>query len=390
MSPKSKTQKRNEQKRKAGKNGKSGEHHNNKQQQELHRIAEQNKVLAKKQEMFEAAQRHFRDVMRATPGTPSYDPNFKMPKAIDSVAPSSASAPKIDEKYVKVPDVCETAVDQLLHLVEHTKFLQPENVSSKDQKTVATTRGDLLEKLHIVKDLIQKPDVKKEFDIPHHIINAISCTHQLHPLHQSRDGSSLKDFLHSLGNTRSGRPRLQPLHIKLSFDWGSQTSAANTANTFVARIRPNDASEFSNLASLYDEYMCTSAVLFWNWLRSTGTNSIHAAVAYDPVNAGTYGSVGQVIIASQHMGPVSSNQGSQAVPWPVNPHGVYKFEVKMPKGNQYEYGTVTGIATGSWTDVSVTAVDYGYFKFYIEASSGGGTTSIDSHQTMNVEFRSRS
>ena len=385
MSPKSKTQKRNEQKRKAGKNGKSGEHHNNKQQQELHRIAEQNKVLAKKQEVFEAAQRQFRDVMRATPGTPSYDPNFKMPKAPSSVAPSSASGPKIDEKYVKIPDVVEVAVDQLKNDLMSTL---PKN----NQGKVFKEFEPIFEKLSTVKDLVKKaePAPKKEFDIPHHIINAISCTHQLHPLHQSRDGSSLKDFLHSLGNTRSGRPRLQPLHIKLSFDWGSQTSAANTANTFVARIRPNDASEFSNLASLYDEYMCTSAVLFWNWLRSTGTNSIHAAVAYDPVNAGTYGSVGQVIIASQHMGPVSSNQGSQAVPWPVNPHGVYKFEVKMPKGNQYEYGTVTGIATGSWTDVSVTAVDYGYFKFYVEASNGGGTTSIDSHQTMNVEFRSRS
>lgn len=180
-------------------------------------------------------------------------------------------------------------------------------------------------------------------------------------------------------------------NIHLSVKWSPTSSAGGAPQAPVFRIRPSDASEFTSLAALFDEYKCIAAANHCFIGRSTaGANdALWAGMAYDPQIVGAYSSVEQTIIAAQHMGPIQVNVPG-ASPAPFTHTGAFDHFVKMPGGNQYEYGAVTGIGTGSWTDVQTTAVDYGYEKMYVTACSGGGVTTVDLIMVMYVLFRCRS
>jgi len=176
-------------------------------------------------------------------------------------------------------------------------------------------------------------------------------------------------------------------YFTLAYDPGASTSSANTALATVDRIRPSDSAEFSALAALFDEYKAVDASTYVQVNGSGNTNGYgHWGVAYDPSNNSAYGSVAALVVARSHLGPIAM---SQFIPYQYTHNGLQHLHVTFPKGTDYSYGAVTSIGTGVWTDCSVTAVDYGYFKFYLEALGGSNTSILSRFMKMGVLFRMR-
>lgn len=362
MSPKSKTQKRNQQKRNALKEHKGGENHSNKQQQELHRMSAENRDMKTRLAQLETMKTMF---MKMTPGSPGYDPNWK--------PPSAASDPKIDEKYVKVPSAVDTALAQAYEAISHL----PATAATLPQINKA------VQAIAAAKEVNAKVDEKGGVKCPHHLVHVFSKALKL-PLKQSP--SEIEYTKEAIRAGMKGRP----LSISLSVMWNADASSAATARSFVQRLRPSDASEFTYLTNLFDEYKMIKATNHFAWSRDGGTAADWPlwGMAYDPQISGAYTSVEQTIIADQKIGPGHINVvGADALP--VTNTGMYHFHIKVPEGPQYEYGAVTGIGTGTWTDVTITAVDYGYFKSYRLSGGAGVVTYCKSITVMEVLFRCR-
>jgi hypothetical protein len=402
MPPKSKTQKRNEQKRKQNKshNVGGGEAHHNKQQEELHRLAKENKDLAKKQAMFDAAQRQFRDVMRSTPGTAMYDPNFK---------PSPASAPSlstmVDEKYVKVPDVAQVALDQAIETLKPFFHIGDGKMIGIDKQKAEKVS----EALKTAKELLAKPQPTLVRKITLHIAHYHAlCDAMAHvkddrhrafmksmivdnPTIPTADMDLLKGIMRAgLKKDKHNEGYSMPMRVGLAHHPADQTSGANAINSYVQRIRPGDSAEFTSLSALFDEYKNVSAETHFFVGRSAISTNVFGACGYDPMISTAYGSVEGVVVAQQYVGPFAINEAGIAPTSSVAKSGLWSLHAKMPEGSQYEYGAVTGIATGVWTDSNTTAVDYGYFKFCILAAGASNTTFISQIVKMHCLWRCRS
>lgn len=195
-----------------------------------------------------------------------------------------------------------------------------------------------------------------------------------------KEADLLREALRTTFGTRS-------VLFKLVYEW-AEDSKASGAQYPVHRIRPSDTSEFSTLANLFDEYRCHAAeTKFVMNVTNTSVAVTLASCAYDPQSAGAYSSLGEPLIAMKSIGPVSC-VGAATAPLSMNREGHYALKVTMPPGPQYEYGAVTSVATGTWTDTGITAVDYGYFKFAV-TTAGTGTTYLRAVDLHWVEFRCR-
>jgi len=181
----------------------------------------------------------------------------------------------------------------------------------------------------------------------------------------------------------------KPLKIHLWME-DAKTSSATTAQAPVQRCRPSDSAEFSALASLFDEYKMISAVNHFKIFQSTGTaGGVDAGVAYDPVDGTAYGGLITLLPAAQKMGPIATGAIGATAPQTVNETGHFKMPIHCPEGPQLLVASAASpAATGTWQDCTITAADYGYFKYYVTAPSSG-TSSVSWHVEMNCLFRSR-
>jgi hypothetical protein len=170
----------------------------------------------------------------------------------------------------------------------------------------------------------------------------------------------------------------------------STTSSAATAQAPVFRLRPSDSAEFADLANLFDELRVVAAkARYAVSLGGSGVTTIDTAMAYDPVNSGAYSSVVAVLPAAHHVGP-NRLHASNSNPEATSRSGFWEFpEFQLPKGPQGTDFVSSAVATGQWQDTGVTAVDYGYFKGYINAASNG-TTTCTIYIGMLCELRCRS
>jgi hypothetical protein len=382
-SKKTKTQKRNAQKAKASKGKKGGENHSNKQQAELHRLVQENKEMRKKQDMFEAAQKQFRDVMKMTPGTPSYDPNFK---------PSPASAPTLDEKYVAIPSKAEVAVSQLSEALVGT-------VISKDGGRHLMGTSDLVAKLDLVKEALKvKPEQKKMIKVP-----------DIHSSVFKMAKVSLPIGLGELAVVKAalrGGLKDKPIKasLRMSFTITTTVTTGVTAATSMGGnangIRLDNATEWSSYAALFDEVKCTGGhvdFIYKNPTKFDPTGAASAAVSndlpvigYDPADRAVPTSSITLTELSQHK--IITNaltidaKTNVYVPQMAMQHH-FKFHVPP--------GTMTGDSSDGWVGSQWLAIDsvpslyIGKIKFY---HVGSIITAIDTGAGiifLNCEFRCR-
>ncbi len=193
---------------------------------------------------------------------------------------------------------------------------------------------------------------------------------------KSSDSKSLQPLRLLRQPARSAGSRLKGIGTLKTWLWysTSATSSTTTAQAPVFRLRPSDSSEFADLANIFDELRVVRAKAHFAVSGSAASNFWDVAMAYDPVNAGVYSSVTACLSAQHHVGPLRAPGGNSS-PGSYTPSGLWIFpEFQLPKGPQGTDFVSSSVATGQWQDTGVTAVDYGYFKGYVTAPSGGTST----------------
>lgn len=177
----------------------------------------------------------------------------------------------------------------------------------------------------------------------------------------------------------------------------SSTSGAGAALNAVVTLNPMATPEQSGIALLFDEFKVHGFKHAWS-VRSNISTLIEfadCAVAYDPVNSGTYGSVAAALEANQHDGPYQVSNMQQGASFGTAPLGLTKggFWVKdyiVPPSIAVNPGSSTEVIGQQWCSVSDTNATVGYLKPYIEPTSTGGTTVFQGYIEYDVTLRSRS
>jgi len=186
--------------------------------------------------------------------------------------------------------------------------------------------------------------------------------------------------------------KFHELHIDLT-DYQSGTSGAATAQSPVFLCIPSNSAEFASIAVLFDEFICDGTTAHWDVnVTNSNTAEIHAAIAFDPTNAGAYANVKTVIEASQYDGPVHlQNCTRTATPFAITRSGMWKKKFVCPKGpNDPNPNANSADGVGNWTSTNTTGTIYGQIKGYVEQASAGLTTSLVCFMHYHCRFRSRS
>lgn len=210
--------------------------------------------------------------------------------------------------------------------------------------------------------------------------------------HKAQKLSILKQAMRHFG--RGGKSSGKPFKINLLLAFNG-ASAATTSQNPIVSIVPGSSTEFASLANLFDEFImdgCTTHLRVFSG-TNTQTSGWSCAMAYDPLNSGTYSSTSQVLEATQHVGPIaapSSGGGAlDASPVGTSPLGYHTKRFKCPKGPQvHDPDVVSLYGTGQWTSTGVATTLYGALKFYFEAA-GAGSTQFNGFIIMHCRFRVR-
>jgi len=174
----------------------------------------------------------------------------------------------------------------------------------------------------------------------------------------------------------------------------NQVSSAATAMAVSFPCIPGNASEFSSLSPLFDEFIVDSVDFHTN-ISHINTNSsvIHAAWAYDPSNTGAYGSVQAVMEAEQVLGPVCNGGPTNVVSLPQaeSATGFWHKKYMCPKGaSLHDPNVLSVMGTGDWTSTGVATTSYGTIKGYVEAGASTVVVTNWAFLKMNCRFRIRS
>jgi hypothetical protein len=202
------------------------------------------------------------------------------------------------------------------------------------------------------------------------------------------------------------RPKLNNLRTKIWNSGAAGGSASTLFNTVVA-LSPSACTEFSTLATIYDEAKCHGVAFHFSTLVSSTSSAaitMHGNVVYDPVDATAYTDILTSLSASQKMGPfaLGSNQWGTVASgnsWATGPSivskkGMYLLKCKIPKGitapsfNGF-VSTITNVE-GQWYPMVITAgiERVGYVKPYLEANTNC-TFQWEYYIEYDMEFRSR-
>jgi len=213
----------------------------------------------------------------------------------------------------------------------------------------------------------------------------------------SKDGHALMarmSLVRDVMSMRAKGVKKDTYALRLAMSLYSLTSGAAAASAPAATVVPGSSDEFASLANLFDEYTVVGGEVFYRIFaqNTSNTSGAAAAFAYDPINAGAYSSVQQVLPAQQCTGPVSIEYGitgSSIVPSPVSPTGWYRKRFVCPKGPQIvNPNSTSNYVSGQWVSTGSTAAIFGTFKGYVDALSAG-TTTVQVYILADCRFRCR-
>lgn len=219
--------------------------------------------------------------------------------------------------------------------------------------------------------------------------------------HDELKQSSLKLLIRSLGGVKGKKGLsatkaggvIMPFNLTLAMNGAS---AAATAMAPVVAIIPGSSGEWSALTAEFDEFIMDAVTVHFRIYSNTATQTSGwaCAAAYDPINAGAYTSVAQVLEATQKIGPFGAPSAATSAlcASPASAESRTGFYVKRfvcPKGPQiHDPNVLAAVGTGQWTTTGVATTAYGYFKTYFEAASAG-VTQFNGYLIMHCRFRCR-
>lgn len=195
----------------------------------------------------------------------------------------------------------------------------------------------------------------------------------------------------------NGRAPMKETKINLYFElqW-KQTAGAAFTSTYA--ITPSLASEYSDVASLYDEIIVDGGSI--QFLGRTDADTAYTAdtgpqacvVAYDPLDNGALGSVLNGMQHSQHLlfaPPTSGPLGFQCIPIAHSKRGLMTFRWSTPSGPARRTGVATAFGH-EWSDTIDSSVAYGYLKPYLSVQGTLGFMVFEVYATLNCRVRCRS
>jgi len=152
------------------------------------------------------------------------------------------------------------------------------------------------------------------------------------------------------------------------------TATSTVYNTPIA-LSPIGVQDWTGFASLYDIARVKGLVFHMNLSPGAPVQfGTTWAVAFDPVNAGAYASVADVMTAAHNSGPLVFDP-SLSSPTPVTRNGFYRWGCKFPEQKlRITDDTTAASIGGGWFAAESTSLVTGYLKPYVEAVST--TTSV--------------
>lgn len=206
-----------------------------------------------------------------------------------------------------------------------------------------------------------------------------------------KEGTSLRDTMRALGVTQ------RPTKIMLWYE-STASSGAAAAQAPMFNIRPSLSSEFANLTALYDVYKVHSVKALYHVVitsSTTASTNMDVVAMYDAAdNINALASVISAMSAKHHKLVVFNAypNGSAGIAFPscVSKDGYFTFNFPVPQepiSLAINSGTST-IVTGTWVPTTVTTVDFGAIKMYVQAPAAGVTT-VDMIYGMSVTFKDR-
>jgi len=175
----------------------------------------------------------------------------------------------------------------------------------------------------------------------------------------------------------------------------SITSGSNAFNQGVMSLSPVGQQDFAAFAGVFDEARVTRVDFDVAMNQSPGSsNPVPGgwAVAWDPSNIGTYGSVPDALTAEYHVGPLAlPTNSNNAVPQSETKSGFHHFSAPVKPQRLTGDGSISGDVGGGWfaTGTSSANAIVGYVKCTIPALGSSTTSTFYGFVTYTCEFRNR-
>jgi hypothetical protein len=171
----------------------------------------------------------------------------------------------------------------------------------------------------------------------------------------------------------------------------TNTSASTTAQAPVNTLNlGNSASivEMSSFATLFDLARCTDLKIQAS-VQVPGSNTapIEVGIAFDPANAGAYGSANATQLATQHRYWVIPGSSDAVIAQTKS--GLQTLKVRIPATPNTISAPGTSLVGGGWFAPTDANAFVGFIKAYVNASTAS-TTILTINVFYRVEFMSRS
>ncbi len=184
---------------------------------------------------------------------------------------------------------------------------------------------------------------------------------------------------------KKGVGKLKSTKVWLWYSF-THTSSATSTQAPVDQLFAGSSAEAASLADLFDEFKVLKGHVIFQITGSLPSNGYDIIAAYDPANAGAFGSVVAALPSAYHKLVAASGSSIQPIPYANDGHWHFKFT--MPKGSFTDAGGAS--ATGDWSDTTnISANDYGFVKWFVGQPTAG-TSTVFGHIGLLTEFRMRS
>lgn len=184
----------------------------------------------------------------------------------------------------------------------------------------------------------------------------------------------------------------KPVKVVLSASFAI-TGAAGAAAFGSQALSPIGVQDWTSYAALYDLCRTIAVKFVIQPLVSSSPVTANAvwAVAWDPVNSGSYSTIPDMLTAQKFYGPVGF-PGPQNITTIVHPTSFHKFNVgklPTPKEQIANNNLAGAVAGGGWIATSDTNYIIGYLKSYMGNIGAGLTPTLSVYTWYEVEFKSR-
>jgi len=204
--------------------------------------------------------------------------------------------------------------------------------------------------------------------------------------------------------------RMKDLRTKVVYQWNPSASATNTGTAYTLAVLPNNVTESSAFASIFDEVKVTAITVHWsvgiNVSASGGQSASQprGVLGFDPTVSTALTSTSDGMELDQVDGPVSIAAGGvyslsatttlytgavSNVPLASTRTGFWTKTFKVPPAVVLNPDISSEIVGGAWVSTQATNAIAGYVKAWIEGTGPNTQSVLDAFIVMHVHYRSR-